>query len=312
MVMDAQQKSKVEAYIDENEKKKWYWGLADTVADLAWVEKETKEGFINKWLKNDKNLLRYAELAIKTDKLTVWESIEQKLLDIKLSISCPYFVDFKDFLEELKRWSDTSKPEDSLAGASTWTSTEATTETTADSSEISTRTFCWTSVTSIQSEPFQRNGKTWVTRCSKTARFNWHNFGLNLPSWNAYVAGKNPWNDCIQTIPADRKNEQPQKSWEWISASDFKSIPKWNYADIYVESKSNYGHRAAAFKDDSWQWYVLDPYTRVNWKLDNTPKKLEDYLNARKIVKTHIYESKWYGKKSDYEDNWSWYEWRNS
>ena len=312
MAMNAEQKAKVEEYIDENEKKKWYWDVADTVADLAWVEKETKDDFINKWLKNNKNLLKYAELAMKSDKLTVWESLEQKLLDIKLSISCPYFADFKDFLEELKRWSDTSKPENPSAGASAWASTGTTTETAAESSEISTHTFCWTSVTSIQSEPFQRNGKTWVTRCSKTARFNWHNFGLNLPSWNAYVAGKNPWNDCIQTIPADREHEQPQKSWGWISSSDFKSITKWNYADIYVESKSNYGHRAAAFKDDSGQWYVLDPYTRINWKLDNTPKKLEDYLNARKIVKTHIYESKWYEKKSDHDDKWSWYEWRNS
>jgi hypothetical protein len=189
-----------------------------------------------------------------------------------------------------------------------WTSME----TASESSEVSTHTFCWTSVTNIQSEPFEKNSRTWVTWCSKTAHNNWKNFWIILPSGNAYDAWERPWKDSIQTIPANKTDKRPQKSWEWISISTFKGIKKGNYADIYVSSKSNYGHRATAFKDDSGQWYVLDPYTRINWKLDNTPKKLEDYLNARKIVKTHIYESKWYKKKADHEDNWSWYEWRNS
>ena len=28
--------------------------------------------------------------------------------------------------------------------------------------------------------------------------------------------------------------------------------------------------------------------------MDNSPKKLEDYLSVRKVVKAHIYESNWY------------------
>ena len=34
MVMDASQKAKVEEYINNNEQGRWYWKLADTVADL--------------------------------------------------------------------------------------------------------------------------------------------------------------------------------------------------------------------------------------------------------------------------------------
>lgn len=281
MPLDAEKKAKVENYVEEKEQKNWFWKLAETIADLAWVEKETKESFLNKWLKNDENLLTYAELTMKTEKLNFWESIKRKLLEVKLSITCPYFADFKDFLEDLKRWSNIS-------------TTGTSTETTSESIELGNRMFCGTSVSRIKSAPFQKNSKTWVTWCSKTARNNWKNFWIILPSWDAYSAWKLPWKDCVKSIPENRKNEQPQKSWEWIDISKFKSISKWNYADIYTGSKSNYGHRAAAFKDDSWQWYVLDPYTRVNWRLDNSPKKLEDYLSVKKIVKAHIYESRWY------------------
>ena len=271
--MDSQKEQQVKDYIQKKEETEWNSDLVKTVSDLVWLEAETKEWFFSWWLKNDKNLLEYANLSNKTEKLNIWESIKFKLLEIKLSITCPYFADFKEFLEELKRWTDTSTP--NTTNTSTIGSTS--TETTSESIETWNHTFCGSSVNNIESEPFQRNSKTWVTWCSKTAYDNWKNFGLRLPSWNAYDAGKKPWVDCIQTIPANRRNDQPQKSWGWINASAFRSIGKWNYADIYVESKSNYGHRATAFKDDSWQWYVLDPYTRVNWRLDNSPKKLENY-----------------------------------
>ena len=305
--MDSQKEQQVKDYMQKKEETEWNSDLVKTVSDLVWLEAETKEWFFSWWLKNDKNLLEYANLSNKTEKLNIWESIKFKLLEIKLSITCPYFADFKEFLEELKRWTDTSTP--NTTNTSTIGSTS--TETTSESIETWNHTFCGSSVNNIESEPFQRNSKTWVTWCSKTAYDNWKNFGLRLPSWNAYDAGKKPWVDCIQTIPANRRNDQPQKSWGWINASAFRSIGKWNYADIYVESKSNYGHRATAFKDDSWQWYVLDPYTRVNWRLDNSPKKLENYSNTRKIVKAHIYESKWYAKKADHDNIWSWYEWKN-
>ena len=285
--MDAEKKAKVEEYINNNEETQWFWAIAETVAELAWIEKETKEWFLTTWLKNDENLLAYAELTMKTEKLNIWESIKQKLLELKLWITCPYFADFKDFLEELKRWTDTSPTSES-------TNVATPIDTASESSELWKHTFCGTSVRNIKSEPYEKNSRTWVTWCSKTARNNWKNFGIILPSWNAYDAWKLPWKDSLQTIPKDKIDKQPQKWWKWIEASAFKSLTKWNYADIYVESKSSYWHRAAAFKDDSWQWYVLDPYVRVNNVMDNSPKKLEDYMHARKIVKAHIYESKWY------------------
>ena len=318
--MDIEKKAKVEEYINNNEQTQWLWVLAETVANLAWIEKETKEWFLYKWLKNDETLLAYAELTMKTEKLNIWESIKQKLLELKLSITCPYFADFKDFLEELKRWTDTSTNSSSTTDVTS-------TETTSESTETWKHVFCWTNVGNIKSEPYEKNSQTWVTWCSKTARNNWKNFWIILPSWNAYDAWKLPWRDCIKSIPEDKKEKQPQKSWKWIELSKIKSINEWNYADIYTDSKSNYWHRAAAFKDDSWQWYVLDPYTRVNWKLDSSPKKLEDYLKVRKIIKAHIYESKWYLPDwqevaenpkvetavqwaiSIAEDNCHWYEW---
>lgn len=312
--MDADKKAKIEEYIDSNEKTQWFWILTETITDLTWIEKETKKWFLSKWLKNDENLLAYAELTMRTEKLSIWESIKQKLLELKLSITCPYFADFKDFLAELKRWTDTSTNNTSI-------------DTTLESSEAWSRTFCGINVNMIRSEPFEKNSQTWVTWCSKTARNNWKNFWIILPSWNAYDAWKLPWGDCIKSIPEDKKDKQPQKSWKWIDISRFTSLSKWNYADIYTDSKSSYWHRAAAFKDDSWQWYVLDPYTRVNWRLDSYPKKLEDYLSVRKIIKAHIYESKSYipdGQEvaenpkvenavqwaiSIAEDNCHWYEW---
>ena len=326
--MDQSKEQQIKEYIDSNEQTKWFWKLAETVADLAWVEKETKESFLSKWLKNDESLLAYAELVMKVEDLNTWEKIKKGLLELKLSITCFYFADFKYFLEELKRWPDTSTTDTSTTDTHETTTTSTThIETSSESSEASAHTFCWTSVSNIKSEPFERNSRTWVTWCSKTARNNWKNFWIVLPAWDAYKAGTKPWKDSIQTIPIDKINEKPEKKRKWIETSAFKSIAKWNYADLYVESKSSYGHRAAAFRDNSWQWYVLDPYVRVNNKLDTSPKKLEDYMQARKIVKAHIYESKWYlpewqeaarNPKVENavqwaigiaEDNINWYEW---
>ena len=294
MTMDAEKKAKVEEYINNNEPQ-WFWKLAEgIVEDLTWLKEETEswqengpeKWFLSLWLKNNETMLAYAELAMKTEKLTPKESIKYKLLELRLSIPfcCPYFADFKEFLKELKRWSDTSR-------------TKNTTNTNTESIETSNHTFCWTNIRNIKSEPFQKNSRTWVTWCSKTARLNWYNFGLVLEAWEtAFIAWRKPWKDSLQTIPANKINKKPKQSWDWIDISKFKSIDKWNYADIYTNSKTDYGHRAAAFKDDSWQWYVLDPYTRVNGKLDNSPKKLEDYLKVRKIVKAHIYKSNWYNQ----------------
>lgn len=284
--MDASKEEEVKQYIEEKEKTEWLSGVFEVTADLVWIEKETKESILSNWLKNNEELLTYAKLTMK-ERLTAWEKIRYNLLELKLSIPlfCPYFADFKDFLQELKRWTDTS--------------TDSATDTislgsSSESAETFTNKFCWTNINGIKSEPFERSSSTWVTWCSKTARNNWKNFWIILPAWNAYDAWKLPWKDCIATIPSNRQNEKPSNKWKWLDTEIFISEWKWNYADIYTDSKSTYWHRAAAFKDDSWQWYVLDPYTRVNWRLDNSPKKLEDYLKFRKIVKAHMYESKWY------------------
>lgn len=339
MAMDVEKKAKVEEYINENEQTQWFWKLAETVADLTWLKEETEswqengpeKWFLSKWLKNDEAMLTYAELVMKVEELSFWERVKQKLLELKLSITCPYFDDFKDFLQELKRWTNTSTTYTSETGDTT--SSATTTETTTESTETSAHNFCGTNIRNIKSEPFEKNSQTWVTWCSKTARNNWKNFWIILPPWNAYDAWEHPWRDSLQTIPANKINEKPNKKWDGIAASAFRNLGKGNYADVYVSSKSNYGHRAAAFKDNTGQWYVLDPYVRVNWILDNSPKKLEDYLKERRILKAHIYESNWYLPESQEkagngdvekavkwaigiaEDNCHWYErwgkWKN-
>lgn len=294
--MEAKQEQQVKDYIDKKEAQ-WKPSLIETVADLADLETETKEWIFWWWLKNDKDLLNYAELFNKKEDLNLWENIQFKLLEVKLSITCPYFADFKDFLAELQRWPDTSSQDNSAPENPTRDSNNNThkpSNEATESKETWKHMFCGIDIKRIHSEPFQKNSRTWITRCSKTARENWLHFWINLPTWNAYDAWQTPWRDTIQTLPSNKTNKQPSKSREWISLSSFKSIKRWNYADIYTNSKSNYGHRAAAFKDDSGQRYVLDPYTRVNWRLDNTPKKLEDYMKEKRIVKAHIYNSTWY------------------
>jgi len=292
--MEASNESQIKDFIEEKEKTEWSGAIIDTIGDLVWLEKETKDWALSKWLKNDENLLQYAKLSDKSEKLNIWESIKFKLLEVKLSITCPYFADFKSFLKEINNRLPHTEPETTPESVETWN-----------------HMFCGTNVENIKSEPFEKNSETWVTWCSKTARCNWYNFGISLPAWNAYDAWKFPWQDSLQTLPKDKFNKAPQKSREWIEDSMFKNIKQWNYADIYTDAKSNYGHRAAAFKDDSWQRYVLDPYTRVNWKLDTSPKKLEDYLKVKKIVKAHFYQSNWYVENhSDiHKDKWTWYEW---
>lgn len=286
--MDAKEQEKVKDFIEKKEETEPRSILLDAVVELTWLKEETESNFFSEWLKNDKDLLTYAELFNKKD-----ESIKFSILEAKLYFTCPYFADFKDFLEELQRWTDTSESDNESKENNEKTNTE-TAEWSKESKETVAHTFCWVSVDNIKSEPFERSGKNGITRCSKTARNNWKNFNINLPRGNAYDAWKTPWKDSVKTIPEDKTNEKPLNSWSWLDVSSFASLSKWNFADIYTNSKSNYGHRASAFKDDSWEWYVLDPYTRVNWKLDSSPKKLKDYLSVRKIVKANVYESKWY------------------
>lgn len=283
--------TQIKNYIDTKEKNTLSWTLTTIENNYNnLLQKETKETGdwlkLFQWLKNDKALLKYAEYKAKENELKRWEKVKMELLELRLSITCPYFKDFQEFLDELNQWEYVPQPWDDW---NNWN------EGWNENVEIrQSNTFCGATIDNILSSPYYRNSQTWVTWCSKTARENWKRFGIVLPSWNAYDAWERPWQDCLWTLPADKVNDKPKKRWKAIEPSDFIAWSKWNYADIYVESKSDYGHRAAAFKDDSWQWYVLDPYTRVNWRLDTKPKKLEDYVKVKKIVKAHFYESKGY------------------
>jgi hypothetical protein len=209
---------------------------------------------------------------------------------LRISVTCPYFEDFKIFLDELKKWENTDENnEDNI-----WSSQ--------DNIDLvwAEHDFLWTDVYNIRSQPFYKNPSTWVTRCAATARFNWLNFWLVLPSWDAYTAwAKIPHIPQYKvTTPESRKNQKPKSSWVGIDLDEFKNIKEKgdgiNFADIYLNSNSKYGHRAVAFKDDIWERYVLDPYTRVKWKLNNKPKKLSEYMSNKKIVKSNFYHSSWY------------------
>ena len=303
------QSEKIWEYIQEKEKYTIIWTLDSIKSEfdaLVWKEKKETWDWLKlfEWLKNDKNLLTYAELKNKEEsELSGWDKLKINLLELKLSITCPYFSDFKVFLEELKKWDYVSE---SLAGASTEdiTATQSDTQWWSDmTSQVDEYTenihqwheFCNVPIWEIHSYPYYKNSKTWVTWCSATAQMNGQNFWLNLPHWDAYNAWAKPWKDVLYTLPKNKINKKPSKQWPSLTTSEFQSVKDdSNFADIYVESKSNYGHRAVAFRDATWQWYVLDPYIRVKWRLDDSPKKLEDYLSTKKIVKSHFYQSNWY------------------
>lgn len=305
--LDNGKMDKVNDYINEHEQETAVWvasiikteidTLSTEISDATWVEKKEKWLLWNviDWLRNDGDLRQYAELKMKDGELNRMEKFKVRLLELRLSITCPYFKDFQAFLDELKKWEYVPEPWQEQSSSSSENDDNNNNDNNNESwVETQSHTFLWTKVENIQSSPYYRNSNTWVTRCSKTARENGKRFWIVLPSWNAYDAWETPWQGCKWTLPENKVNKKPQKSWEWIPTPQFVSYWKWNYADIYVESRSNYWHRAAAFRDDSWQWYVLDPYTRVNWRLDTSPKKLEDYVKCKKIVKAHFYESRWY------------------
>ena len=157
--------------------------------------------------------------------------------------------------------------------------------------------FCWKALYEIKSHQLLRDPGTWKFCCSKTARFNGKQFGISLPRWNAYEALTNPWRNSLNTLPANKKYIQPKALRPAITEQEFVSMKNnINFVDFCTYTKSNYGHRAVWFRDDKWEWFVLDPYTKINWKKNEAPKRLEDYLRRRKIVKAHFYHSSGYMK----------------
>ena len=146
-------------------------------------------------------------------------------------------------------------------------------------------------VAKIHSAPARKNPKTWVTLCAATAKFNAQKFGLTFPSGNAWDAStsKPIEQEYRASLPISKKEERPNWNWKPLSIADFDAMKDVNVADIYPDSKSKYGHRAVAFRDQTGEWMVLDPYIKVPWTDATEPKKLEDYMKIRKVYKAHFY-----------------------
>ncbi len=270
----------IKTYIEEQESKTSV-GQLDENLESFWFDIK-----ISSRLENDTKLLEYATLFLSEEK-TIFTTFQLQFLELKASLTCPYFADFKLFLEELKKWENTNENTNSSTIDTIWDE----------------HLFLWIKVSDIKSQPYYKPVADWSTRCAKTARFNWLDFGLALQSGNAYDAGTlvpTVAQSYVETIPDWKENERPNTNWSARTIYEFKNMENdnINFADIYTDSKSTYGHRAVAFKDVTWQWYVLDPYTRVNGILDNSPKKLEDYMSQRKIVKSHFYTSTEYNPEA--------------
>jgi hypothetical protein len=138
----------------------------------------------------------------------------------------------------------------------------------------------------VRSEPFERSNKG-TTLCSRTAWKNGQNFGINLPRGDAYVAKDlAPISSAFQ-----KKTTQVDKL-----KADFAALADGtNFADIYTTSKSQYGHRAVAFLNQTdKKRYVLDPYTSHNYKKTNAPMLLSDYQKQRQIIQANFYKSEYY------------------
>ena len=104
--METRRESEINDYIQEKEQLAW-----NTVDNLESLKEEIEDWFLTEWVRNDAGLLTYADLAMKDSKLSFWESVKIKLLDLKLSLSCSYFSDFKNFLNNLKHWNPSSHSE---------------------------------------------------------------------------------------------------------------------------------------------------------------------------------------------------------
>ena len=177
----------IKDFIEQKEKETPIWQINESLEKL-WLDVK-----IWQWLNGDKDLLSYAEyfLDLKESWWFLW-SIKMQFLELKLSVTCPYFKDFKVFLAELKKWERLNNGGNNDHLDKIWGTSE----------------FMWTKISEIKSHPFYKNSKTWVTRCSATARFNAENFGLKLPSWDAYDAWKKPWKECLMTIPESKKDRR--------------------------------------------------------------------------------------------------------
>ena len=116
------------------------------------------------------------------------------------------------------------------------------------------------------SEPLEK--KWWMTYCSRTARKNLYNMWVpyhNVPRGSSAIASMNMY-------------------WEEENYSDdLLNIPNvTNVLDLYIDTRSKYEHRAAAFLNN-WEWYVLDPYLKSTNNTRN-PIPLNKYIASNKII----------------------------
>lgn len=142
----------------------------------------------------------------------------------------------------------------------------------------------------VQSSPSIINPKTGVTQCSKTAQSNWRNFWVILPNGNAKEAVYKEHIDDTHYIDSLNANGLNQ-------SIDLNSISsEVNFADISVVSPTRnwkkYWHRAVAFRDSKWEWFVLDPYYNSGkW---TKPQPLSEYKVKWKpaiIDRANLYNS---------------------
>lgn len=283
----------VKKYIETKQKGSVLWPIQESISGLnalrqdIWLEKISIWEKLNNWLWNDKFLLEYAKnyLELEKTKSDFW----MQILELKLSLTYSYFIDFKQFLSDLKEAGESESAMDSE------------TSNNIESTESLSANFMWTPIFQIKSSPFYRSSTSKVTWCAATARFNAYNFWFDdFPRGDAYKVWTSPWDWALDTIPLSKKNDKPSNKWPNIFFDEFINInsnDKANFADIYTDSRTTYWHRVVGFKASDGQWYVLDPYNNVNG-LNDKPKKLQDYMAKKWIKKVHFYQSKWYEYKS--------------
>lgn len=127
----------------------------------------------------------------------------------------------------------------------------------------------------IISSPLERNTKTGITLCSKTAQKNAHFFWLSIPGWNA--------KEWVESAIIDKEHfvSTKTKSWNNNIYLDINTVSPdtANFADISVTSNTpnwkKYWHRSTAFKNSDGKRYVLDPY--YSWWHGNKPIPWENY-----------------------------------
>ncbi|MFK7780682.1 MAG: peptidoglycan-binding domain-containing protein [Candidatus Gracilibacteria bacterium] len=126
----------------------------------------------------------------------------------------------------------------------------------------------------IVSVDLEKKGRT--TYCSRTARKNLYRLGVprnEVPVGPSAIASMRMYG---------RKSNYVNK------ISDLPSGT--NVLDLFIDSRSKYEHRAAAYKNNG-SWYVLDPYSKLksNRTNPNLPIPLEEYVSSKKIMGVYPY-----------------------